>query len=203
MNLNKKISQKKWRDKNKENISSYYKKWDEENKDIRKKYFKNYQNKNKEKLSEYSKIYREENKEKLKIYRIEYQEKNKNNRNIRLKKRRIDDIIFKLNSNMSTNIYLSLKNGKNNNSWTIIVEYTIEKLIKHLELLWKEGMSWDNYGVYKNGQSMTWHIDHIKPKSWFKFESYGDPEFKECWSLENLQPMWADENLMKSNKYIG
>ena len=55
-------------------------------------------------------------------------------------------------------------------------------------------MSWDNYG--RNG----WEIDHIKPISSFNFNSYKDKEFKECWSLENLQPLWAEENIRKSNK---
>ena len=30
----------------------------------------------------------------------------------------------------------------------------------------------------------------------------GDEEFMKCWSLENLQPMWAEENIRKSNKII-
>jgi hypothetical protein len=28
----------------------------------------------------------------------------------------------------------------------------------------------------------------------------GDSEFMKCWSLENLQPMWGEENIRKSNK---
>ena len=57
-------------------------------------------------------------------------------------------------------------------------------------------MNWDNHGTY-------WHIDHIKPKSWFKYDSAEHPEFKQCWSLENLQPLEAEKNLAKSNKYEG
>ena len=30
----------------------------------------------------------------------------------------------------------------------------------------------------------------------------GDDEFMKCWSLENLQPMWGDENIRKSNRII-
>ena len=43
--------------------------------------------------------------------------------------------------------------------------------------------------------------DHIKPQSLFNFESPEDVEFKQCWALENLQPMSAKENRKKSNKY--
>ena len=53
-------------------------------------------------------------------------------------------------------------------------------------------MSWDNYG--------EWHVDHIKPISSFNIQEIGDNEFIECWSLNNLQPLWGDENIRKSNK---
>jgi len=50
-------------------------------------------------------------------------------------------------------------------------------------------MSWDNYG--------EWHIDHIKPVSLFdELENVNVVN-----SLDNLQPLWASENLSKGNKY--
>ena len=57
-------------------------------------------------------------------------------------------------------------------------------------------MSWENYGSY-------WHIDHIKPDSRFIYESVEDIEFKKCWALSNLQPLKAEDNLKKSNKWNG
>lgn len=67
--------------------------------------------------------------------------------------------------------------------------YSADDLKLHMESLFKEGMSWDNYG--------EWHIDHIKPVSLF------DPEtdISIVNSLDNLQPLWAYENLSKGNKY--
>ncbi len=53
-------------------------------------------------------------------------------------------------------------------------------------------MTWDNYG--------KWHIDHTIPISVFNFNRYTDIDFKRCWSLKNLSPMWAKENLVKHNK---
>jgi hypothetical protein len=53
-------------------------------------------------------------------------------------------------------------------------------------------MTWENYG--------EWHVDHIKPISSFTFETCEDEEFKICWSLDNLQPMWGIENIKKGNK---
>lgn len=86
------------------------------------------------------------------------------------------------------------KGGK---GWQEILGYAIKDLIKHLELQFKDGMSWDNYGF------RGWHVDHIKPQSMFNYESVDDVEFFECWSLNNLQPLWGEENMSKSNRYIG
>ncbi len=52
------------------------------------------------------------------------------------------------------------------------------------------GMSWENWG--------KWHLDHIKPVSSFdKSEKMSIIN-----SLDNLQPLWAVDNLKKSNKLI-
>lgn len=79
------------------------------------------------------------------------------------------------------------------NHWEDLVNYTLDELMTHLESLFAEGMSWDNYG--------QWHVDHIRPKSSFNFESYVDSEFKKCWALENLQPLWGEDNLRKNSKW--
>lgn len=62
-----------------------------------------------------------------------------------------------------------------------------------LEAKFKPGMSWGNHG--------EWHIDHKRPIASYDFSSADDPAFKECWSLENLQPLWAKENLSKGARY--
>jgi len=67
--------------------------------------------------------------------------------------------------------------------------YSAEDLKQHLEKNFKEGMSWENYGL--------WHIDHIKPIS--SFDKEEDPKIIN--SLKNLQPLWASENYIKSNKF--
>ena len=75
----------------------------------------------------------------------------------------------------------------------LIVGYSLDELMIHLESLFEEGMTWENYG--------DWHIDHRIPKSWFNFETINDPEFIKCWDLNNLKPMWASENIAKGNKF--
>ena len=76
-----------------------------------------------------------------------------------------------------------------------MVEYTLKDLKEHLESKFIDGMSWKNHGRF------GWHIDHIRPIDSFNITDYDCNDFKECWSLNNLQPLWAKENLEKSNKY--
>lgn len=67
------------------------------------------------------------------------------------------------------------------------------KCIYHLENLFVEGMSWGKHG--------EWHIDHIKPC--ISFDLTIPQQQKECFHYTNLQPLWAKDNLVKSNKIIG
>ena len=70
--------------------------------------------------------------------------------------------------------------------------YTVEELYKSLESHFTDGMSWDNMD--------EWHIDHIKPVVLFNFTTYDCEDFKKCFALENLQPLWALDNLKKGAK---
>lgn len=99
-----------------------------------------------------------------------------------------------LNHNVSSAIRISLCGNKQGRQWEPLVGYTLEQLKKHLEKKFKPGMSWENYG--RNG----WHIDHKTPVSVFNFEKPEDEDFKRCWALKNLQPLWAADNFKKNNK---
>lgn len=97
-----------------------------------------------------------------------------------------------LNHKISNQIRLSIGRNKNRYHWESLVNYTVDDLKKHLEGLFVDGMSWDNRS--------EWHIDHKIPISAFNFEKPSDMDFKKCWALSNLQPLWAKENLQKNNK---
>lgn len=84
--------------------------------------------------------------------------------------------------------------GKGGRGWQQIVGYTSADLKAHLERQFAKGMTWDNYG--------DWHVDHIVPVSSFVFSSPEDADFKACWALTNLRPMWAAENVRKSDKRL-
>jgi hypothetical protein len=100
----------------------------------------------------------------------------------------------KVNFNFSRRMRKSLNGIKESKSWETLVDYSLEELKLHLERQFTEGMSWDNYG--------EWHIDHIIPVSSFNIQTLDDENFKKCWSLENLQPLWAEQNIKKSNKIL-
>ena len=110
----------------------------------------------------------------------------KNNLHLEKAKHRIDN-------SMSRSIRESLMGKKNNHTWTALVGYSLEQLINHLQSKFNIWMTWDNYGNF-------WHIDHIIPKSAFKYSSYDEPEFFECWALANLQPLERTINLTKGDK---
>lgn len=148
---------------------------------------------------EISKIWSENNKEHRKEYMKNYRSDNydsiKQTKRTYEKNRKSIDPIYKLIGNFRTAIYTVLKenNVKKHGHYFEILGYTQEDLKFHLENLFTEGMTWDNYG--------EWHVDHIRPITSFTFKDISDDEFKECWSLENLQPMWGSENISKSNHY--
>lgn len=120
--------------------------------------------------------------EKNKLRILEYRKK-------RQKQRRRTEPKFKFNESMSSGIYKALKGNKNGRKWESFVNYDIQQLMRHLEKLFMPGMSWENYG--------QWHIDHIIPISAFNFEKPEDIDFKRCWDLENLRPLWAHQNAKK------
>jgi hypothetical protein len=69
-----------------------------------------------------------------------------------------------------------------------ILGCTIQEFKLHIEFQFKDGMSWDNRG--------EWHIDHIMPLSMAKTED----ELVRLNHYKNLRPLWAHENLTKSDK---
>jgi hypothetical protein len=159
------------------------KKWREKNKESVKDYVKSWYEENKEHRKEYMKEYREKNIDKIRETKRNYE-----------KTRKANDPIYKLINNFRTAIYQVLKENQvqKNGHYFDILKYSPENLIEHLENKFKDNMTWDNYG--------EWHVDHIKPISSFQITEIGDKEFMSCWSLNNLQPLWGEENIRKSNK---
>lgn len=160
--------------KDKNNSTGFHSKCKECRKDITKKdYIKNSFRRKKVANDYYYK-----NKSKVLKSNLEYQ-----------KKKLLTDIKYKLTRNLRNRLYYALKNKnwKKDTHFTSYIGCTKEDLVMYLESRFQNGMSWDNYG--------DWHIDHRVPLSSARST---DEMYKMC-HYTNLYPMWAEDNIRKSN----
>jgi hypothetical protein len=86
--------------------------------------------------------------------------------------------------------------GKARRSAESLLGYTIEELSRHIERQFTKGMTWDKF---MDGEI---HIDHIIPVAFLKPAEINSDEFRACWALSNLQPLWAKDNREKSDKLL-
>lgn len=186
---------RKLREENREKFTTYHKEYRKNNKEKLFLLNKNYRETNKERVFENGKRWREANRDRLleekKIYNIEHRDRLRPLKRQRERERMAVDISFRISKTFSHRLRESLKTGKNGKKWQAIVGYSVIELRAHLESQFQPGMNWDNYGKY------GWHIDHRHPVSAFNFTSTDDPDFKKCWALTNLQPLWATDNMKK------
>ena len=198
--------------------NEYNKKYYNSNKDYYKKYKMKWSSNN----IDYMRDYYNSNKERIKIYNKQYYQKNRdfilNNctNYYYINREKIIERISKYYQNNRTSLneyqkdykkiqykkfpylfahrnilkrHLSYVNIVKSDRTTNLLGYTSIELKEHIESLFTDGMSWENYG--------EWHIDHKKPLS--KFDKNVHTSIVN--SLNNLQPLWAIDNLKKSNKY--
>lgn len=97
---------------------------------------------------------------------------------------------YRLENATRARIWASLKANRTGRGGLSGLPYSLSDLRRHLEERFAPGMTWENYG--------KWHVDHVRPCASFDMSDAGD--FEECWALENLQPLWASENLKKGAK---
>ena len=90
-------------------------------------------------------------------------------------------------------VWRSLNGCKNSRTFALL-GYSRQDLAAALEKKFLPGMAWSNFG--------QWHIDHERPISSFNITSADCEDFKKCWSLSNLQPLWATDNIKKGNRYV-
>ncbi len=76
-----------------------------------------------------------------------------------------------------------------------LLGYSPMDLVRHIESQFTDGMSWNNRD--------KWHIDHIRPVASFNYTTTECEDFKKCWALENLQPLWAKDNISKGSEWQG
>lgn len=104
--------------------------------------------------------------------------------------KRYKNIKFRIENSIRCGISAEIgRSGKKGMRTFKALGYSSSDLMRHLEKKFVDGMSWENYG--------EWHIDHIIPLSAFNYASVDHIDFGRAWSLSNLQPLWAAENIRK------
>ena len=164
---------------------------------------------------EKSKVFRFNNKDKIAKYNRKHYENNKQNvRNYHnaYYKNRIKNPEFRVRRNVSRLVAHAL--AANNSckcklSVLKFLPYTMQELKDHLEKQFEPWMTWENYGLYDRAiwndndkSTWTWQIDHIIPQSVLPYSSMEDENFKKCWTLENVRPYSAKQNLLDGSMRI-
>ena len=185
LNLNKVTSRvAAYTNLNKEHINNYKKNW-----------YKANANRIKKIRQEYQKI----NSDKIKISRKKYYETNidkilENTKQYK-KNRRAQDFLFKFTCDIRSTIGSAFKRNKTkkyrkSSKTETLLGCTIAELRDHLEKQFQEGMTWKNHGLH------GWHVDHRIPLASAKTQE----EVEKLCHYTNLQPLWAADNIKKSNK---
>lgn len=173
-------SRKLWRDANPDKVKASRKAWRDTNQGKVRASRKAWKLSHPDRVKADREAWKKANPDKQKAARIRYNTKINNTATGRT------------NGRISHAIYKALKKSKAGRRWESLVGFTVNELKAHLEKKFKKGMSWENMG--------KWHLDHIIPRSAFNYSSPDDLDFKRCWCLKNLQPMWGVDNVKKSNK---
>jgi hypothetical protein len=104
------------------------------------------------------------------------------------KQRRANDPLYKIRratSNLITNAIKYKYNKKSKVSELLCIDWLSFKT--HIENQFITHMTWNNYGL--------WHLDHICPCS----QARDEKELHTLQHYSNLRPIWANENLTKSD----
>jgi hypothetical protein len=135
---------------------------------------------NKEKRAKQTKDYYLKNKTKINSYRIEYE-----------KQRRSEDSLYKFKQELRKDIKKYIKRSgfsKSSKAFSVL-GLSPEDYKSYIQSMFTKGMSWSNKG--------EWHIDHIIPISSAKSKEEAEILNHHL----NLKPLWAKDNLSKSNSY--
>lgn len=178
-----KIRRKRYNDSHQDKIKAYtsnYYKTHKEQEDARhKKWFKDHP----EKVKEYTR----------KQYYKDIEKTRAKNRKYNAKVRSTPE--GKILGNIRRRINSSLKTARKSDYTTNLIGIPMDEFIVYIENLFDEEMSWDNCGTH------GWHIDHIRPCS--SFDLIDEKEQRKCFHYTNMQPLWAEDNLKKSDTWKG
>ena len=129
---------------------------------------------------------KEQRQKKIKEYSLSYNERRKELH----KERQSNDINYRIKRALRSRLYSAIKNNSKEASAVNDIGCSIEFFKHYIESKFSINMTWNNYG--------EWHIDHIIPISKFDLSKRSE-QLKAC-HYTNLQPLWSEDNIKKSNR---
>lgn len=132
------------------------------------------------------KEYYEKNRDRKLSYQKTYDKKNRR----RIHEKRMKSPEYRIADSIRRRLRRALKGNWKSGEYIEKLGCTIKELKLYLEEQFIENMNWSNYG--------EWHIDHIVPLSSFDFSD--DVQLRQACHFSNLQPLWAKDNILKSNR---
>jgi len=183
-----------YHENNKTKINKYHQKWAIENKDKLKEYRENNPDKikiwrNKDYLKHKESYLVRANK-----YYIENKEKAIEQGRIYNNMKRKTDVKYKILCSLRRRLNHAITKGLKSSRTLELLGCSVTFLKQYLENKFKEGMCWENYGMF------GWHIDHIIPCN--NFDLTKPEEQRKCFNYINLQPLWAKENRIKHTSIL-
>lgn len=188
--------------------------WLERNKEYVRQYNKQYREHNRASITEKSKSRYELNKTEVLRKRKEYFENNsaarleyaamrrKTQRDAVADQRKRyhaarykKDLSYTLRHRIGVAVRDALRGRRKSRTTFELLGYSLDDLKAHLLANLHDGMTEADLLAGRI------HIDHIRPVSSFDITSEDCQDFKDCWALSNLQPLWAEDNLRKGAKY--
>lgn len=148
----------------------------------------------KERIKKYRETYPERRKQTKDKWKKENPEHHKMLKKNHKKRKKQKDPVYRsmLHMRGRTSAYCKRNFNSKRSRFREIIGIDPQGFRSYIESKFKEGMSWDNYGLY------TWHIDHIIPLSSAKTIQ----EVEQLSHYTNLQPLWMKENIEKSDKIL-
>lgn len=160
----------------------------------RKAYYLEYYKKNADKIKAKARLLYAENpsitRERQRKWRAENREHVRRKNAEYIKQRRKSDPKFALTLAIRKRTHNFMRQKRAQGSVTKALGCSWQELCQYIESKFQPGMTWSN--------RKEWHIDHIKPLS--SFDLTNQDEFNKAVHYTNLQPLWAVDNLRKSNR---
>ena len=171
--------QREYRQEHKEEISAYH---------------REYRQEHKEEIAAQQREYGQEHREKIAAKNRKYGQENREKIAAKNRKRYANDPAYAMSRRLRNRMASAVKAaglGKKCASSSKLLGISYQGLKEWLEAQFTEGMTWENRS--------DWHVDHRVPCD--AFDLTVEENQRICFWYKNLQPLWAEENLQKSNTY--